>query len=159
MDELEYVNGSEVPSDFIEILLTLDAEVSIQRGGRYLSERAFFSLVEGVEGGIHGGSIFGPSVVYQAATPVGLAYLRRHEADVGEARHRSAEVFVYVKPEMRNHGIGTSILVMLRSVAKSFDVVELTSVVSPGARSTKSLLERGAFKGGAIEMVSYLSPT
>ena len=157
MDELEYVDGSEALSDLIEMLLTLDAEVRVQRGGRYLSERAFFSLVAGVEEGQHAGSLFGPSLVYEAGVLVGLAYLRWHDADLGEARHRSAEVFVYVKANMRSRGIGTLILEKLKDIARSAGVFELTSVVSPGARSTKSLLERGAFKGGAIEMVTYLN--
>lgn len=157
MDELIYVNGREALADFIEVLLTLDGELSLQRGGRYLSERAFFSLVRGVEEGPADCSILGPSVVYLEEHPVGLAYLRWHDAAMGDARHRSAEVFVYVKAEVRNRGIGTLILDNLRRVALDCDVVELTSVVSPGARSTKSLLERGSFKGGAIEMVSYLS--
>lgn len=136
------------------MLLTLDAELSVQRGGRYLSERAFNSLVMGVEEGGER-SIFGPSIAYQDEIPIGLAYLRWHDAALGDARHRSAEVFVYVKQKYRNRGVGTEILNKLKEVSNAFDVVELTSVVSPGARSTKSLLERGSFKGGAIEMVSY----
>lgn len=65
---------------------------------------------------------------------------------------QSGEFIVFVDSKFRNQGYGSKLLNEIVAVALGCGTLSIHSFVSPGARSSKSALERAGFKADGLRM-------
>ena len=92
-------------------------------------------------------------LAFEEGELVGISLLH-HLLDVS-----SAEFIVYVKPSQRKKGIGFSLVQNIVDRAGETGLTDLFSFVAPGARTSKSVLEKAGFKAQELKMVRTLLTT